>query len=150
MYHTGCLCSKAIMSSQNPRSPQSGVQSEPTGIVVTDSNLNPVIQIVTWLLLALVSLTLCFRLLTRFFLKAHRKPGPEDILIFGSYVCQTFQILNLLLTLRQILCIGESASMLLPGSNIFGKSITGISSGELKTGVKVRSHERMSARSSGC
>lgn len=74
------------MLSQQARSPQSRAQSQTGGITVTPSNLNPVVQIVTWLLLALVSLMLGFRLLTRSFLKSNRKPGLEDILLFGAYV----------------------------------------------------------------
>ena len=56
-------------------------------IAITESNLNPVISIVTWLLLALMSLTLGFRLLTRFFLKANQTVGLEDMYIIAAYVC---------------------------------------------------------------
>lgn len=69
------------------RSPDSGTSSGAGGIVVTPFNLNPVVQIVTWLLLALTSLMLCFRVLTRYFLKATRKVGWEDALVIVAYVC---------------------------------------------------------------
>lgn len=69
------------------RSPQADTQSGTTGLVVTESNLNPILQIVTWILLATATLMLTFRLLTRFFLKSKRTPGLEDILILVSYVC---------------------------------------------------------------
>lgn len=55
-------------------------------VTVTDSNLTPVLQLATWILLAVTSLMLIFRLLTKFFLKAQRVPGTEDIFIFASYV----------------------------------------------------------------
>ena len=55
-------------------------------LTITESNLNPVLSIVTWLLLALMSLTLGFRLLTRFFLKANQAVGLEDFFIVAAYV----------------------------------------------------------------
>lgn len=74
------------MLSQAARSTPSTAPSELTGITVTATDLNPVVQIVTWLLLALASLMLCFRILTNCFLKAGRTLGTEDILIFSAYV----------------------------------------------------------------
>lgn len=62
-------------------------QSGSAGVVVTQSDLNPVLQIVTWLLLAITTLMLGFRLLASFFLKAKRVPGQEDVFILISYVC---------------------------------------------------------------
>lgn len=58
------------------------------GIVVTQFNLNPVLQIVTWLLLAIMTLLLVFRLLATFFLKEKRELGLEDIFVLVSYVCR--------------------------------------------------------------
>lgn len=69
------------------RSPQEGAtQAGPGGIVVSQSDLNPILQIVTWLLLAITTLMLGFRLLASFFIKAKRVPGWEDVLILISYV----------------------------------------------------------------
>lgn len=72
------------------RSPQGDAQTGSTGLVVTESNLNPVLQVITWLLLAITTLMLAFRFLTSFFLKSKRTPGLEDIFIIVSYVCFHF------------------------------------------------------------
>jgi hypothetical protein len=55
-------------------------------IVVTDSNLNPIIQIITWILLAAATLMLSFRLLSKHFLRASRVLGWEDVFIFWAFV----------------------------------------------------------------
>lgn len=69
------------------RSPQaSDAESGSAGIVVTQSDLNPILQVITWLLLAITTLMLGFRLLASFFLKGKRVPGWEDIFILISYV----------------------------------------------------------------
>jgi len=66
----------------------------PVGIVVTDDNVNPIIQMTTWLLVALTSLMLCFRILTRFFLKANSPFGLEEILILSAFVSLNSQLLR--------------------------------------------------------
>ena len=60
------------------------------GIVVTDTNLNPIIQMSTWLLLALTSLMFCFRLLSRFFLRSNKLLSVEECLAFSAYVSPFF------------------------------------------------------------
>lgn len=54
--------------------------------VVTDKDQNPMIQAITWFLLAATALVLCFRLLTRFFLREARTFATEDALILGAFV----------------------------------------------------------------
>jgi hypothetical protein len=56
--------------------------------VVDAQHLNSVIQAVTWVLLAITTLALIFRLLTRFYLREKRDFGWEDALIILSYVCK--------------------------------------------------------------
>lgn len=58
----------------------------PVGIVVTDTNLNPILQMMTWLLLAMTALMLCFRFLTKFFLKTNQRFGWEEVLITLAFV----------------------------------------------------------------
>jgi hypothetical protein len=56
-----------------------------SGVMVTPANLNPVIRVITWLLLAITTLMLCFRFLTKLFL-AVRKVGIEEALVLTAYV----------------------------------------------------------------
>lgn len=56
------------------------------GIVVTDTNMNPILQMMTWLLLAMTFLMLCFRFLTKFFLKTNQRFGWEEVLITSAFV----------------------------------------------------------------
>lgn len=52
-----------------------------------DNLLNDILQITTWILLALTSLMMCFRLLTRYFLRKHDILHDwDDILLLLSYV----------------------------------------------------------------
>ncbi|KAK3331675.1 hypothetical protein B0T19DRAFT_397512 [Cercophora scortea] len=91
------------------------------GIFITDDNLNPVVQIITWVLLACTSLMICFRLLTRYFLTKRRFFGGwDDILLIVSY----------------ILAVGEMVAWILPQSTIFGRSLNLISRDELAAGLK--------------
>ena len=60
--------------------------SSSNGIVVTDTDMNPIIQMITWLLIALTSLMLCFRFLTKFFLKTNQRFGWEEALIALAFV----------------------------------------------------------------
>lgn len=55
---------------------------------VSESNLNAVIQLTTWILLALITLVMCFRLLVRRFIAKAIPFSVEDALILVSYVCQ--------------------------------------------------------------
>ncbi|KAF2270616.1 hypothetical protein CC78DRAFT_137569 [Lojkania enalia] len=92
------------------------------GISITDDNLHPLVQVVTWLLLAVTTLMLCFRFLTRIYLKSSREFGIEDILVIFAY----------------LFGLAESATLLLPASEIFGKDIHAISEKELRDGLKVK------------
>ncbi|KAL7622855.1 hypothetical protein AAE478_006534 [Parahypoxylon ruwenzoriense] len=96
--------------------------SAPVGIVVTDSNLNPIIQMVTWLLLAMTALMLCFRFLTKFFLKTNQRFGWEEMLITSAFLAG----------------LGESVTFLVPEGEIFGKERSDISDDELTAGTKVQ------------
>ncbi|QSZ36863.1 hypothetical protein DSL72_006746 [Monilinia vaccinii-corymbosi] len=92
------------------------------GIVVTNSNLNPNVQVVTWLFLAITSLMLLFRFITRFFLKSGQRFGWEEALITTAYLAG----------------VGESITFLLPSGRIFGKEINDISEEELIVGQKAQ------------
>ncbi|KAI1418305.1 hypothetical protein F5Y13DRAFT_196110 [Hypoxylon sp. FL1857] len=94
----------------------------PVGIVVTESNMNPILQMTTWLLLALTSLMLCFRFLTKFFLKTNQRFGWEEMLITAAFLAG----------------LGESVTFLIPEGEIFGKERSDISDDELTAGLKVQ------------
>jgi hypothetical protein len=68
------------------QSPEEATASAPVGLVVTEKNLNPNLQMMTWLLLALTSLMLGFRLLTRLFIKDVGAVRWDDILVLLAYV----------------------------------------------------------------
>ncbi|KAI1762687.1 hypothetical protein GGR53DRAFT_500385 [Hypoxylon sp. FL1150] len=91
------------------------------GVMVSESNLNPIIQMTTWLLLAIMSLMLCFRQLTRCFIKASRSFSWEDLLVLVSFAFAT----------------GESVTMIIPESRILGMDLSLISLQELSAGNKV-------------
>ncbi|KAI1643974.1 uncharacterized protein F4817DRAFT_231417 [Daldinia loculata] len=96
--------------------------SPPTGIVVTDSDMNPILQMITWLLIALTSLMLCFRFLTKFFLKTNQRFGWEEALIALAFFAG----------------LGESVTLLVPEGKIFGKARSLISDDEFTAGLKVQ------------
>lgn len=99
--------------------------------VITDENLNPIVQIITWLLLAINALTLTFRATTRCYLKNIRHFSVEDVLMFMAFV-RSFPLQLLMLTVdvhhAQLFSIGESIAFLVPKSNALGKSIQEIPS----------------------
>ncbi|KAI1140089.1 hypothetical protein F5Y05DRAFT_306443 [Hypoxylon sp. FL0543] len=104
------------------RASEEAAQTPPVGIVVTASNMNPIIQMTTWLLLALTSLMLCFRFLTKFFLKTNQRFGWEEMLITAAFLAG----------------LGESITFLIPEGEIFGKERSYISDDELTAGLKVQ------------
>lgn len=53
---------------------------------VSATDQSPILQVITWLLLAIVTLLLGFRQLTRFYIKAGKPFGWDDGLMIGSYV----------------------------------------------------------------
>lgn len=62
----------------------SGSQSD--RITISDSNLNPVLQIVSWLLLAFTALALSFRLFTNVIVKGRMPVSLEDMLFLAAFV----------------------------------------------------------------
>ncbi|KAI1455335.1 hypothetical protein F4805DRAFT_275624 [Annulohypoxylon moriforme] len=104
------------------RASEGAALSPPMGIVVTPSNMNPILQMTTWLLLALTSLMLCFRFLTKFFLKTNQRFGWEEIMISAAFLAG----------------LGESITYLIPEGEIFGKERNDISHDELIAGLKVQ------------
>ncbi|KAI1393100.1 uncharacterized protein F4822DRAFT_250 [Hypoxylon trugodes] len=54
-------------------------------IIVSGSNLNPILQMISWLLMSIMSLMLCFRQLTRCFIKAGIPFSWEDLLVLISF-----------------------------------------------------------------
>ncbi|KAI1277948.1 hypothetical protein F5Y07DRAFT_398094 [Xylaria sp. FL0933] len=87
---------------------------------IDGSNLNPILQMVTWLLLAITSLMFGLRLLTRFFIKTGKSFSREDAFIIFSF----------------LFGIGESVTLVLPQSKILGKDLSKISPNELEDGLK--------------
>ncbi|KAI0836629.1 hypothetical protein F5Y06DRAFT_298314 [Hypoxylon sp. FL0890] len=105
------------------RASEAAAQTTPSvGIVVTESNMNPIIQMTTWLLLALTSLMLGFRFLTKFYLKTNQRFGWEEVLITAAFLAG----------------LGESVTFLVPEGEIFGKERSDISDAELTAGLKVQ------------
>ncbi|KAI8965190.1 hypothetical protein F5Y11DRAFT_21140 [Daldinia sp. FL1419] len=104
------------------RAPADATPSPSTGIVVTDSDKNPILQMITWLLIALTSLMLCFRFLTKFFLKTNQRFGWEEALIALAFFAG----------------LGESVTFLVPEGKILGKTRSEISDEELTAGLKVQ------------
>ena len=78
--HTGCYSAKSINTMERRAEPRP---------VVTESDRSPIIQAITWLLLATIFLGLSFRLLTRFFLL--RRFRWDDLLIVISFVRISFR-----------------------------------------------------------
>lgn len=92
------------------------------GIVVTDTNMNPILQMMTWLLLAMTFLMLCFRFLTKFFLKTNQRFGWEEVLITSAF----------------LVGLGESVTFLVPEGEILGKARSDISDAEMIAGLKTQ------------
>ncbi|KAF2269051.1 hypothetical protein CC78DRAFT_529655 [Lojkania enalia] len=92
------------------------------GVFVTSDNLNPILQVTTWLLLAVTFLLLGFRLLTRLVLKANRKFGIEEVFIILAF----------------ILGAGQSATVLAPQARIFAKDWSLVTAKELIAGLKAQ------------
>ncbi|KAI1120709.1 hypothetical protein F5Y10DRAFT_289351 [Nemania abortiva] len=87
---------------------------------LSSTDLNPILQVTTWLLLSIVTLLLAFRLLTRFYIRAGKPFGWEDALIIISY----------------FFGVGEYITVLVPQGNVIGKEIMGIPVGELEAAEK--------------
>ncbi|GAB1319327.1 hypothetical protein MFIFM68171_09537 [Madurella fahalii] len=86
------------------------------GIRATDTDQNPIIQMTTWLLLALTTLMFCFRLVTKFFLRSNKVLGVEEILAFSAF----------------LFSVGQSVTVLVPEAKGLGKDIADISTEELR------------------
>ncbi|KAI1174993.1 hypothetical protein F4777DRAFT_552144 [Nemania sp. FL0916] len=88
---------------------------------IPDSDVNPALQVTSWLLLGLTSLLIGFRLLSRFFIVQGSKFTREDIFVLVSF----------------ILGLGGWITMVIPESRVFGKTIYTISPEDLIAGLKV-------------
>ncbi|KAI0517030.1 hypothetical protein F5B22DRAFT_144125 [Xylaria bambusicola] len=86
----------------------------------TAVDFSPTLQVVTWLLLALLSLVLFFRLLTRFFIKSDRYIGYDGLFILFAFV----------------FAVGESVTEIIPPGAIYGRDIGSISPTQLQSGIK--------------
>ncbi|KAG6365653.1 hypothetical protein INS49_007264 [Diaporthe citri] len=107
-------------------SPTAGVSDgDPSGsasnrITITESNLNPVLQILTWLLLAFTTLVLSFRLFTNIIVKGRMPVSLEDLLFLSAF----------------IFSVAESVTVVIPASNVLGKDISEINRSDLVGGLK--------------
>ncbi|KAI3342534.1 hypothetical protein F4824DRAFT_495483 [Ustulina deusta] len=95
-----------------------------TGLVVTADNQNPIIQVITWLFLALFTLALAFRCLSTFYLKTNRVLRWDNILILLAYAA----------------AVGQSVTLIVPGSSIFGsdKELRSATDDDLQVGMKIQ------------
>ncbi|KAH8882452.1 hypothetical protein GQ53DRAFT_812119 [Thozetella sp. PMI_491] len=75
---------------------------------------------IAWLLLALMSLMLAFRFLTRFFLKSTRPFELEEVLLLFAY----------------LFSVGAFVTIVVPQGAIFGKQLSDISAPELRAGLE--------------
>ncbi|KAK4031495.1 hypothetical protein C8A01DRAFT_51440 [Parachaetomium inaequale] len=66
------------------RQDHDGSGASPAGNFATSSNQNPILQVLTWLLLTLTTLMLGFRLLTQFFIKSNGVSRLEELLILAA------------------------------------------------------------------
>jgi hypothetical protein len=118
---------------------------EPGQNTVTETNLNPILQMSTWLLLGLTTLMFCFRLLTRFFLRSNNVLGVEEALALSAYVCPGLTPVltfikserHLHVRARKLLSLGQSVTVIIPEGRIFGRTLAGISADELTAGMRV-------------
>ncbi|KAI1173214.1 hypothetical protein F4777DRAFT_462878 [Nemania sp. FL0916] len=92
-----------------------------TGVVITDDDVNPILQIVAWLLLATTTLLLVFRIVARFFLKSKQSFGWDD-----RFICCSF-----------VFGVGVWVTWFVPENGVFGKSMSDSSPEELVVGGKV-------------
>ncbi|KAI3343620.1 hypothetical protein F4824DRAFT_440548 [Ustulina deusta] len=110
-----------VFSMSSPRAAKSGYGKALSSAATTEGpDLNSIIQLVAWLLLAVTSLMFLFRLLTRFFIKSGKSFSREDAFIL------------------KIFGLGESIIVGLPQSRILGKDLDKILPNELEGGLKVR------------
>ncbi|KAI1438257.1 hypothetical protein GGR50DRAFT_640703 [Xylaria sp. CBS 124048] len=91
------------------------------GVTVTPDNHNPIIQVTTWLSLALFTVALGFRFLSTFYLKTNRLCRWDHMLIIISYLT----------------AVAQSTTLLVPESKILGTNIENASEDELRKGIKV-------------
>ncbi|KAI1251358.1 hypothetical protein MGN70_005926 [Eutypa lata] len=91
-------------------------------IIINESNLNPLLQIVTWLLLAFTTLVLLFRLFTNILVKARMPVALEDLLFLSAF----------------LFAVAESVTMVIPASNILGKDSDQVPEDELLGGLKAQ------------
>ncbi|KAI6083297.1 hypothetical protein F4821DRAFT_245095 [Hypoxylon rubiginosum] len=91
-------------------------------ITITESHLNPMLQIVTYLLLAFTTLVLSFRLFTNILVKGRMPVSLEDLLFLSAF----------------LFAVAESVTMVIPASNILGNDINQITTDELVGGLKAQ------------
>lgn len=97
------------------------IQQVASGVLVTDTNKNPILQATTWLLLGLSSLVIFVWLLTKFYIKT-RTP-----LVLGD----SFTLISYLFAL------GESIALIVPDSSAFGRDIAELSEEQLSDASKI-------------
>ncbi|RWA05138.1 hypothetical protein EKO27_g9967 [Xylaria grammica] len=84
--------------------------------------MNALMQVITWIFLALMSLMLAFRFLSTLFLKAGKWFRWEDLLIVIAYAT----------------AVGESVLFLIPSSSAFGKEMSTVAQYELTSSTKIQ------------
>ncbi|KAI1327326.1 hypothetical protein F5Y16DRAFT_399501 [Xylariaceae sp. FL0255] len=91
------------------------------GIVITSNNVNPILQILSWLLLATSIVILIFRLVSRFYLRKHLTFGWDDGFLSLSF----------------IFALGVWITWFIPQNDVFGKPMSGLSNEKLSAALKV-------------
>ncbi|GAW20381.1 hypothetical protein ANO14919_098870 [Xylariales sp. No.14919] len=97
------------------------IQQAPGGVMPTETDMNPILQAITWLLLSLSSLVVIFWFLTKFYIKSRSLFMLGDGLMLGSY----------------LFGLGESIALIVPGSAAFGKDIATLSKEQLDDADKI-------------
>ncbi|KAJ2990487.1 hypothetical protein NUW58_g2925 [Xylaria curta] len=117
---------------------ESVLQRAADGVMVTETNKNPILQATIWLLLALSSLILIFWLVTKFYIKTQTLFVLGDSLMLASYVCIPTQVYNLWLTISlKLFALGESIALIVPNSTAFGRDMAELSEEQLSDSAKI-------------
>ena len=97
--------------------------------LVTSTNLAPVIQAITWVLLAAIFLAVALRLLTRFYLQRRLKYDdlfvviafvrrPRRVTFLGSSTTTADDMAN-----GQLFSVGQSITLFVPAGSVWGRSL---------------------------
>ena len=106
------------------------------GTFVTETNKTPLIQVITWFLLASAVVCTLFRAYTKW--AVIRFIGLDDLFVSLSLVCSTIAA-DFSSLLSQVFLIGESVAVTIQTTSGYGKSMAVLSRAQVNTVLQVRS-----------